>query len=134
VETGFAESNRACARLSSIQPDCALTGSGVGGNLQNMVTMTVFIKEPRYGYRFVQIRKEIFTGSNFPASALITVSNFARRGVEIEIQGVAVIGDECSDAKPAQNDWGAARIDPCSYSKLRKPKNSWSFFGIQSFE
>jgi hypothetical protein len=24
--------------------------------------------------------------------------------------------------------------DPCPYSKLRKPKKSWRFFGIQSFE
>jgi 2-iminobutanoate/2-iminopropanoate deaminase len=76
------------------------TLKGVGGSLQNMVTMTVFIKEPRYGDRFVQIRKEMFPSGNFPGSALITVSNFARPGVEIEIQGVAVIGDECSDAKP----------------------------------
>jgi 2-iminobutanoate/2-iminopropanoate deaminase len=76
------------------------TLKGVGGSLQNMVTMTVFIKEPRYGDRFVQIRKEMFPSGNFPASALITVSNFARPGVEIEIQGVAVIGDECSDANP----------------------------------
>jgi 2-iminobutanoate/2-iminopropanoate deaminase len=73
---------------------------GVGGSLQDMVTMTVFIKEPRFGDRFVALRKEMFPGGNFPASALITVSNFARPGIEIEIQGVAVIGDECSDATP----------------------------------
>lgn len=76
------------------------TLKGVGGSLQNMVTMTVSIKDPRYGDRFVQLRKEMFPSGNFPASALITVSNFARPGMEIEIQGVAVIGDECSDAKP----------------------------------
>lgn len=76
------------------------TLKGVGGSLQNMVTMTVSIKDPRYGDRFVQLRKEMFPSGNFPASALLTVSNFARPGMEIEIQGVAVIGDECSDAKP----------------------------------
>jgi 2-iminobutanoate/2-iminopropanoate deaminase len=32
--------------------------------------------------------------------ALITVSNFARPGMLIEIQGIAVIGDNCSNAKP----------------------------------
>jgi enamine deaminase RidA (YjgF/YER057c/UK114 family) len=64
----------------------------VGATLADLVTMTVFIKEPRHGDRFVQIRKELFPDGKFPASALITVSNFARPGMEIEIQGIAVIG------------------------------------------
>jgi 2-iminobutanoate/2-iminopropanoate deaminase len=64
-----------------------------GGTLADLVTMTVFIKEPRHGDRFVEIRKEMFTAGAFPGSALITVSNFARPGMEIEIQGIAVIGD-----------------------------------------
>jgi 2-iminobutanoate/2-iminopropanoate deaminase len=63
-----------------------------GGTLANLVTMTVFIKESRYGDRFVAIRGELFVGGNYPASALITVSNFARPGMEIEIQGIAVVG------------------------------------------
>ena len=63
-----------------------------GGSLANMVTMTVFIGDGRYGERFVNVRKEMFPDGNFPASALITVSNFARPGMLIEIQGVAVIG------------------------------------------
>ena len=62
-----------------------------GGTLANMVTMTVFIKEPRYGDRFVQIRNEHFSDGRYPGSALVTISNFARPGCEIEIQGVAVI-------------------------------------------
>ena len=63
----------------------------VGGTLADLVTMTVFIADPRNGDRFVDIRKELFPGGNCPASALITVSNFARPGMEIEIQGVAVM-------------------------------------------
>ena len=63
-----------------------------GGTLASLVTMTVFIKEPRHGDRFVEIRKELFAEGKFPASALITVTNFARPGMEIEIQGVAVVG------------------------------------------
>lgn len=63
-----------------------------GGQLADLVTMTVFIKDPRHGDRFVDIRQAMFPGGNFPASALITVSNFARPGIEIEIQGIAVIG------------------------------------------
>jgi 2-iminobutanoate/2-iminopropanoate deaminase len=62
-----------------------------GGTLANMVTMTVFINDPRYGDRFIELRKEYFPDGNFPASALITVSHFARPGMLIEIQGVAVI-------------------------------------------
>ena len=64
-----------------------------GGTLASLVTMTVFIKEPRYGDRFAAIRGELFPGGNYPASALITVSNFARPGIEIEIQGIGVVGD-----------------------------------------
>ena len=44
-----------------------------GGLLADMVTMTVFITDARFGDRFTQLRKEIF-GDNFPASALITVA------------------------------------------------------------
>ena len=65
----------------------------VGGTLANLVTMTVFIKEPRYGDRFVELRKQKFPDGNYPGSALITVTNFARPGMEIEIQAIAVIGD-----------------------------------------
>jgi 2-iminobutanoate/2-iminopropanoate deaminase len=64
-----------------------------GGTLADLVSMTVFIKEPRHGDRFVEIRKEMFPAGNFPASALITVSNFARPGMELEIQGIAVLRD-----------------------------------------
>ena len=64
-----------------------------GGTLANLVTMTVFIKEPRYGDRFVELRKQKFPDGHYPGSALITVANFARPGMEIEIQGIAVIGD-----------------------------------------
>lgn len=63
-----------------------------GGRLADLVTMTVFIKDPRYGDRFVAIRQGMFPDGRFPGSALITVTNFARPGIEIEIQGIAVIG------------------------------------------
>jgi 2-iminobutanoate/2-iminopropanoate deaminase len=62
-----------------------------GGTLADLVTMTVFINDPRNGDRFVQIRNEHFTDGRFPGSALVTVSNFARPGCVIEIQGIAVI-------------------------------------------
>jgi 2-iminobutanoate/2-iminopropanoate deaminase len=65
-----------------------------GGSLANLVTMTVFINDPRHGDRFVEMRRDMFKDGNYPASALITVSNFARPGMLIEIQGIAVIGDK----------------------------------------
>ena len=70
-----------------------------GGSLANVVQMTVFIKESRYGDRFVEMRKDKFQNGNYPGSALITVTNFARPGIEIEIQAVGVINDECSEEK-----------------------------------
>lgn len=62
-----------------------------GGSLANLVWMTVFINDPRYGDQFVKIRSEIFKDGRFPASTLITVSHFARPGIVIEIQGFGVV-------------------------------------------
>jgi enamine deaminase RidA (YjgF/YER057c/UK114 family) len=60
-----------------------------GAGLADMVTMTVFITDPRFGDRFTELRKEIF-GDNFPASALITVAGLARPEMLVEVQGIAV--------------------------------------------
>ena len=60
-----------------------------GGSLANLVTMTVFVNDARYGDRLVQSRREHFPDGRYPCSALLTISAFARPG--IEIQGVAVI-------------------------------------------
>ena len=67
------------------------TLSKAGGSVRNLVTMTVFICDPRHGDRFVELRKEVFSDGRYPGSALLTVSNFAHPGILIEIQGVAVI-------------------------------------------
>ena len=64
-----------------------------GGKLGDMVQMTVFITDVRYGDRLTQIRREIF-GDNFPGSALITISGLANPDAKIEIQGFAVIGSK----------------------------------------
>jgi 2-iminobutanoate/2-iminopropanoate deaminase len=64
-----------------------------GGSLQNLVTMTVFINDPRNGDLLVKMRHEMFPDGKFPGSALITVSHFAQPGILIEIQGVAVIAE-----------------------------------------
>ena len=62
-----------------------------GGTLDNIVYMTVFIGDVRYGDQFVKIRREIFSSGNFPASTLVTVTGFARPGMLIEIAPIAVI-------------------------------------------
>lgn len=64
----------------------------VGGSLADIVTMTVFINDARNGDRFVELRAKHFPNGNFPASAMITVSNFARPGMVLEIQAVACLG------------------------------------------
>ena len=62
-----------------------------GGKLSDMVQMTVFITDVRYGDRLTQIRREVF-GDNFPGSALITITALAPPEAKVEIQGYAVIG------------------------------------------
>jgi 2-iminobutanoate/2-iminopropanoate deaminase len=64
-----------------------------GGKLGDMVQMTVFITDVRYGDRVTQIRREIF-GDNFPGSALITITALANPDAKVEIQGYAVIGSK----------------------------------------
>ena len=79
------------AQVHQVFRDLDNTLRRVGGTLADMVTMTVFILDSRLGTRFTEMRREIFADSNYPASALITVSSFARPGIVIEIQGMAVI-------------------------------------------
>jgi len=67
------------------------TLAALGGTLENIVTMTVFIKDPRHGDPFVAIRKETFAAGKFPASALITAAHFARPEIMVEIQAIAVL-------------------------------------------
>jgi 2-iminobutanoate/2-iminopropanoate deaminase len=60
-----------------------------GARLSDMVTMTVFITDSRFGDRFTELRKEIFA-DDFPASALITVAGLAAADFLVEVQGIAV--------------------------------------------
>jgi 2-iminobutanoate/2-iminopropanoate deaminase len=62
-----------------------------GGKLSDMVTMTVFLTDPRNHRRFTDMRRDIL-GRDFPASAAIGISHLANPNALLEIQGVAVIG------------------------------------------
>jgi len=62
-----------------------------GGTLEDIVTMTVFIIDSRYGQEFVDIRKDYFKEGRYPGSMLITCSGFAHPRMMIEIQAIAVL-------------------------------------------
>jgi 2-iminobutanoate/2-iminopropanoate deaminase len=64
-----------------------------GGKLADLVQMTVFVTDVRYGERLWQVRKEIF-GDNFPGSAMVTITALANPDAKIEIQAYAVIGSK----------------------------------------
>lgn len=81
----FEEQARSCFALID------KTLQRAGATLSNIVWMTVFIEDPRHGDAFVKLRSSVFRDGAFPASALLTVSNFARPGIEIEIQAIAVV-------------------------------------------
>lgn len=62
-----------------------------GGTLADIVTMTVFLTDPRYGDEFVKIRSEYFEAGAYPASALVSVTHLAHPQVLLEIQAIAVV-------------------------------------------
>ena len=64
-----------------------------GGHLR-IVTMTAFIIDAGYSGRFIEIRKGYFPSENFPCSALIVAAGFAKPGLMVEIQAVAVVEPE----------------------------------------
>jgi enamine deaminase RidA (YjgF/YER057c/UK114 family) len=64
---------------------------GFGGDLSDIVTMTVYISDTRFGDPFVDIRSEHFDNDEYPSSALITVVGFARPDILIEIKATAVV-------------------------------------------
>lgn len=61
-----------------------------GGSLDQLVTMTVFVTDLRYGDEFVRLRHEILK-RDFPASALIGISQLAAPDALIEIQAIAAL-------------------------------------------
>jgi 2-iminobutanoate/2-iminopropanoate deaminase len=78
-----AQTRRAFARMQTIL-------EAAGGSLDNLVTMTVFITDMRYGDEFVRLRGEILQ-RDFPASALIGVSHLASPDALLEIQAIAAL-------------------------------------------
>jgi len=77
------QTRRAFARLQVIL-------EAAGGTLADIVTMTVFITDIRFGDEFVRLRGEILR-RDFPASALIGVSHLASPEALLEIQAIAAL-------------------------------------------
>ena len=63
----------------------------VGGSLDDIVTMTVFITDMKNGDRFTELRRDYFKEGCYPGSALIGIKELARPEMMIEIQAIAVI-------------------------------------------
>jgi enamine deaminase RidA (YjgF/YER057c/UK114 family) len=61
--------------------------------LTDLVSMTVFIIDARYGDRFTELRAGYFPRGRYPASAMVTVKGFAQPEMMVEIQGIAVADD-----------------------------------------
>jgi 2-iminobutanoate/2-iminopropanoate deaminase len=61
-----------------------------GGALSDLVTMTVFLTDPRNHRRMTEIRREIL-GKDFPASASVSVTHLAIPSALIEIQAMAFV-------------------------------------------
>jgi 2-iminobutanoate/2-iminopropanoate deaminase len=79
------------AQVRAVFAALAATLGEAGGKLSDMVTMTVFLTDPRNHRRFTELRREIL-GENFPASASIAISHLANPNALLEIQAVAVVG------------------------------------------
>ena len=88
-----------CSQAGDFDAQCRTTldnlKDGVqaaGGTVEDIVAMTVFVTDMRYGDRFAELRKE-YLKDDFPGSTLIGIESLARPEMMLEIQAIAVIGD-----------------------------------------
>jgi 2-iminobutanoate/2-iminopropanoate deaminase len=76
------------AQFHQVFSNISKTLAEAGCELQDIVTMTVFLIDARYTTRMTELRTRLLD-DNFPASAAITVSGFARPDIMLEVQCVA---------------------------------------------
>ncbi len=62
-----------------------------GGNMADIVKVTIFVTDISQREKVWQARREFFTG-NFPASTLVQVAALANPSLKVEINAVAHIG------------------------------------------
>jgi 2-iminobutanoate/2-iminopropanoate deaminase len=65
-----------------------------GGSLKDVVTITVYLTDPRLIDPLMPIRREFWPEGSFPASTTITVHSLPAVGMMLEISAVAVVGDK----------------------------------------
>lgn len=63
-----------------------------GGSVEDIVTMTVYTTERRWGEIFTDMRKEVFK-KGYPSSAFMEARKLKMPGAMIEIQAIAVVKD-----------------------------------------
>jgi 2-iminobutanoate/2-iminopropanoate deaminase len=61
-----------------------------GGSLDDIVTMTVYTTERRWGEIFTDMRKDVFKGG-YPSSAFVEARKLRTPGAFLEIQAIAVL-------------------------------------------
>lgn len=61
-----------------------------GGSVDDIVTMTVYTTERRWGEIFTDMRKDVFK-TGYPASAFVEARKLKTPGAFIEIQAIAVL-------------------------------------------
>ena len=61
-----------------------------GGSVDDIVTMTVYTTERRWGEIFTDMRKEVFK-TGYPSSAFMEVRKLKTPGALLEIQAIAVL-------------------------------------------
>jgi 2-iminobutanoate/2-iminopropanoate deaminase len=63
-----------------------------GGSVDDIVTMTVYTTERRWGEIFTDMRKEVFK-TGYPSSAFMEARKLKTPGAMLEIQAIAVLKD-----------------------------------------
>ena len=61
-----------------------------GGSLDDIVTMTVYTIERRWGEIFTDMRKDVFK-TGYPSSAFVEARKLRTPGAFLEIQAIAVL-------------------------------------------
>jgi 2-iminobutanoate/2-iminopropanoate deaminase len=64
-----------------------------GGSIKDVVTITVYLTDPRLLDPLMPVRREVWPEGNFPASTTITVHSLPAVGMMLEVSAVAVVGD-----------------------------------------
>lgn len=65
-----------------------------GGSIKDVVTITVYLTDPRLIDPLMPLRREFWPDGNFPASTTITIHSLPAVGMMLEISAVAVVGDK----------------------------------------